>query len=412
MSMKRITLIILTIISFFASCTLNSNSTVILWTDKPVMAAYVEEFNAVQDTYRIEIVYKSEPGYALNSTENPGDLVISEFLNSPESIGLFSSLTDIYEDNRMDLSQFYSGLLNLGYLEQELFLLPVSFNLPTIIFKKSGISKDIPSFYMNPEDLEIAAVNFNKKSDANYEVMGFSPRWDNEVLFINAVLMNTNFHLLNTGILSWDRQKLLDSLEMSINFSNEINGGLEQEEEFTTKFLYDPSYKLIEKNRILFYYSDLVNYFGIAPEKRKTLEFRWLASENKIPVLGNILFTGIPKEAKNRKGAIEFIHWFFNPDTQKNLLKSTQIKRMETFGFADGFSSLPEINKNELAIIYQNLVGNIPRESSLIFPKTLPLNWIELKTQVIKPWMYDQSGENPQDISLQMAIEEWLKQRS
>lgn len=395
---------------FILSCT--SNSTIILWTDKPEMAAYVEEFNSTQNDYRIEIVYKKEPGVSLAQTDFPGDLVISDFLNAPGTIELFSSLTDVYEENKMDLSIFYSGLLDLGYSQEELFLLPVSFNLPTIMFKKAIESENIPAFYMNPEDMESLSNNFNKNSNTDFEVMGFSPRWENQILLINSSLMKTNFQMLNTGVLSWNRQKLLESIEISRKWSNEINGGLEQEEEFTTKFLYDPSYKLIEENRILFYYSSLVNFFGIASEKRKNLDFRWIAVDNKIPVMGNILFTGIPEKAKNRKGAISFIHWFFNSDTQKNLLKSSQIKRMDTFGFANGFSSLPDINKNELAIIYPNLVGKIPRESSLMFPKVLPLYWTELKNKVIKPWIFEQTGTNPPEITLQAAIEEWLKQQS
>ena len=414
--MKRILLMFFPIILLLSSCAQNKNSNVILWTDKPEMAAYVEEFNSVQNKFRIEIVYKKEPGRTLvhsnNQTNNPVDLIISDFLNSPETMELFSPLTDVYKDDAMDLSIFYSGLLDLGYIGEELFLLPISFNLPTVMFKKSIENEDIPSFYMNSEDMGNAAKNFNKKNNANFEVMGFSQRWEQEVLFINAVRMKTNFKILNTGVLSWDNQKLMDSLEFSRNWSKDINGGLELEEDFTTKFLYDPSYKLIEENRILFYYSNIINFFGIASEKRKDLDFRWLAEDNMIPVFGNILFSGIPEKAKNRKGASEFIHWFFDPETQKNLLKSTQIKRMDTFGLANGFSSLLEINKNELPIIYPNLVGNIPQESSLIYPQALPLYWNELKTKVIQPWMYEQTSANPPEISLQKTIEEWLKQRS
>jgi len=411
--MKRVPLIVFTLfILYLSGCSSNSNSTIVLWTDKPEMAAYVEEFNSVQDKYRVEIVYKKNPGNALSESDIPGDLIVSEFLNSPGTIELFSPLEDLYKENRMDLSIFYSGLLDLGYKQEELLLLPVSFNLPTVMFKKSIVNEDIPPFYMNNTDMETASKNFNIKSNAKFEVMGFSPRWESEFLFINAVLMGTNFQLLNSGVLSWDNQKLLDSLEFSKNWSEEINGGLDQEEVFTTKFLYDPPYKLIEEDRILFYYSDLVNFFDIAPEKRKNLDFRWIAYNTRIPVLGNILFTGIPEKAKNKKGSIEFIHWFFKPETQKNLLKSTQIKRLDTFGFANGFSSLPEINKNELAIIYPNLVGKIPQETSLIFQKALPLYWLELKNKIVKPWLFEQTGITPQEMTLQIAIEEWLKQKS
>jgi hypothetical protein len=410
--MKRIVLFVFLIFLIFSSCSTGTNSTIILWTDKPEVAAYVEEFNAVQEKYRIEIIYKKNPGLILGKSNTPVDLVISEFLNSPEIIDLFSPINDVYEEDKMNLSIFYSGLLDLGYKDEELFLLPVSFNLPTVMFKKITSTEDIPTFYMNPSDLKETSISFNNSSDSEFEVMGFSQRWDSEVLFLNSVLMGTSFKTLSSGILSWNDQKLSEALELSKTWSQEVNGGLENEKEFTTKFLYDPSYKLIEKDRILYYYSDIVNFFSIAPEKRKELDFRWFAAEDRIPVLGNILYSGIPITAKNRDGAVSFFYWFFNPETQTKLLKSTQIKRMDTFGFANGFSSLREINENEIPIIYPNLVGSIPKGSSLIFPNTLPLYWTELKTKVIKPWMYDQTGDNPQETSLQIAIDEWLKQKS
>ena len=411
MTMKTAFILDLLIILLLSSCVFDNDSTVVLWSDKPEMAAYVEEFNSTQDKYRIVIVYKKQPGAALALTDTPADLVISEFLNSPGTVELFAPLDSYFGEDKMNLSIFYSGLLELGYKEEELFLLPVSFNLPAVMFNRTTESKDIPSFFLNPQDMENAARYFNEKSDKDFQIMGFSPRWESEVLFLNAVLTGADFNLLDTGVLSWDNQKLFDSLKLSSKWSEEINGGFEQEEEFTTKFLYDPSYKLIAENRILFYYSDLVNFFIIPPDKRKNLDFRWFSSNDKIPVPGNILFSGIPNGAKNKTGAIEFIYWFFNPDTQKKLLKSTQIKRMDTFGFANGFSSLPEVNKNELPIIYPTLVGYIPPESSLIFPKPLPLYWNDLKTKVIKPWLESQTEANPPGISMQQSIEEWLKQK-
>jgi len=410
--MKKLLKLLPFFILIITSCGLQNNSTIILWTDKPEIAAYVEEFNSIQGEYQIELVYQKEPGKALKNTESPADLVISEFLNSPEIIELFSPLTDIYSEDNMDLTIFYTGLLDLGYVNKELFLLPISFNLPTIMLKKEQNIKNIPAFYLNPDKMKETALNFNNKSNSNFEVMGFSPRWSSEVLYLNAVLMKTDFHVLNSGILSWNEKNLLDSLQLSKTWNTEINGSLKLEKDFKAKFLYDPAYKLIEENRILFYYSDLVSFFRISPEKRDYLGFRWLSLEDKIPVLGNVLFSGIPDKANNRKGATQFIHWFFNYNTQRKLLKSSQIKRLDTFGFANGFSSIKDINKNELPIIYPNLVGYIPQESSLIFPKALPPFWNELKTKVIEPWMFEQTGANPPDTSLQDAINEWLKQKS
>ncbi len=279
------------------------------------------------------------------------------------------------------------------------------------MFSNELDSINIPPFFLNPPDLESAAEEFNETSTSSFQTMGFSPGWESEVLFLSSVLAGAEFEALSTGILSWNNETVTESIEDLKKWSTDINNSFEYQKEFTTKFLYDPGYKLAAEKRILFYYSDLVGFFSIPPEKRKVLDFRWFAMENKIPVLEDVVLSGIPVGAKNTEGAVEFIYWLFSPDTQKKLLKSTQIKRLDTFGFANGFSSLPGVNENAMPIMYPDLAGSVPPESSLLFPKSLPSYWLELKTDVILPWFYDRSGDSPQEISLQEAIEEWLKQR-
>ncbi len=409
--MKRITAIILPIIIIVTSCMNNSNSNIILWTDKPEIAAYVEEFNSTQDKFRLEIVYKKNPGEELRASESQPDFIISDFLSSPGIMELFAPLDDLLNEERLNRNIFYSDFLNMGKKEETLLLLPVSFNLPAVMFNTELESVTIPPFFLNPLEMETAAKEFNENSNSGFQVMGFSPRWEKEVLYLNSVLEKADFKALSTGVLSWNNDNVMKSLEDLNRWSEDINDSFESQEEFTTKFLYDPGYKLIAEKRILFYYSDLVGFFSIPPEKRKNLDFRWFALENKIPVLEDVVFSGIPLGAKNSEGAVEFIYWLFSPDTQKKLLKSSQIKRLDTFGFANGFSSLPSVNKNDLPIMYPKLAGSIPPESSLVFPDSLPFYWREIKKDVIIPWFYNRTQKIPQNISLQEAIEEWLKQR-
>ena len=409
--MKRITYIVLPLLLILSSCMNSSNSNIILWTDKPEIAAYVEEFNSTQEKFRLEIVYKKNPGEALSLSDNPPDFVISDFLSSPGIIDFFTPLDELLKEERLNQNIFYSEFLKMGRKGGNLLLLPVSFNLPAIMFNSESDSEDIPPFFLNPPEMEAEAKSFNEKGSSGFQVMGFSPRWESEVLYLNSVLMKAGFQSLSTGVLSWNSENILKSLEVLKRWGTEINNSFEYQEEFTTKFLYDPGYKLIAEKRILFYYSDLVGFFSIPPEKRKILDFTWFASENKIPVLEDAVLSGIPAGAKNRDGAVEFIYWLFSPETQKKLLISTQIKRLDTFGFANGFSSLPEVNENELPILYPQLAGSVPPEASLIFPDSLPLYWREIKKDVILPWFYNQTGKNSQKISLQEAIEEWLKQR-
>ena len=73
--MKKITILILVAVSLFISCSRSSRRMVTLWTNRPEIAAYVEEFNATNDTVKIEIEYRDSPGTELVSAQTPLDLV-------------------------------------------------------------------------------------------------------------------------------------------------------------------------------------------------------------------------------------------------------------------------------------------------------------------------------------------------
>lgn len=64
-------------------------TTAILWTNRPEFAAYAELFNASQELYQIEVVYKNEPAREIeegkidtNMQELVPDLVAGAYLNN------------------------------------------------------------------------------------------------------------------------------------------------------------------------------------------------------------------------------------------------------------------------------------------------------------------------------------------
>ncbi len=88
-----------------------------------------------------------------------------------------------------------------------------------------------------------------------------------------------------------------------------------------------------------------------------------------------------------------------------------QSMRIGVFAVTNGFSALKSINEKDLPQKYPVLLGHIPLERLLVFPETLPDNWVTLRGTsrsdgVIWPWIL-QAATNPSIQPLDKAIQEW-----
>ncbi len=408
--MKKYIFLITGILLLGVSCSQYERHTVVLWTNRPEIAAYVEEFNAIHSKTKVEIEYKKNPGDALGTATTPPDLVFDEYLNAAETFPLFTQLDSLFKKEKIDKTLFYVNLLKEGSMDGHQILLPVSFNLPLIFFKKNSASPFIVPFFMNLDTLKEASQAANKKSKKTHAVEGFSPLWNTEMLFQITKLYNTDFKQTHSFI-TWNNENLEKSIQFIQNWILSVNGGLIQEREFSEKYLYDPKPNLIEEGRISFAYANLTSFFALPPEKRKDLDFRWLSHNNHVHALQNILYTGIPKGAGNKRDAEIFLSWFFKRETQKKFLEATIHKRIRIFGIGQGLSSLREINNNELPKLHPALMGHIPPETALLFPPAVPENWITIKEHIIKPWLFQQANtDNPPPDTLKDTVIKWEKQ--
>lgn len=289
----------------------------------------------------------------------------------------------------------------------------MSFDLPALAFLKSSRSGN-QQFSLNLESIQEESAAYNVIKDGRFNRMGFSPRWDPEVLYEKTALFQTNFtEAEKTGQVTWNQEALDQAIAFIREWITTVNQGLELEQQFIDTFLYDPPIKLLSDGRILFTYSTLQNFFHLAPEKRSALDFRWMAKNDLIPVNDDILFIGIPNAAVARPAAGAFLLWFFQSDTQKKLLESSQFKRMRTFGIADGFSSLSSINEEIIPQYFPSLVGHIPPENYLSFPLPLPSRWNAMRKDVIIPWLLEKaSADDPDQIpDLSERLETWYRQK-
>lgn len=404
-------------------------STASLMTDRPEFAAYAELFNAQQSRYRIQIVYQKHPAAAVQQGSKLGaecDLVAGPFLNSPDSLASFHSLKPLFQSEKRteskDLSfpllekeAFYQNLLEMGEDSTGVQrLLPLSFNLPALIYQEKNRNAQKEVFSLNLESIQEESAAYNLEDDDSLEKMGFSPLWNPEVLYVKTGLFHTNFRSSADRKIVWEQ----DHLEKTIDFIREwiasVNGGFDMEQDFIDTFLYDPPVKLLSEGRILFSYFTLRDFFHLDPERRSSLDLRWMARNDSIPVADDVLYIGMLSGAEAKPAAEAFLLWLLSIDSQKKILESSSFKRLRTFGIAEGLSSLRAVNENVLPQYYPSLVGHIPPESYLDFPAALAPKWDLLKQEIIVPWLLEQSSrdQTPEEEELQGNIDRWYRQQA
>ena len=403
-----ITILLLTVLPL-TGCFLIEQKTASLRTDIPEVAAYVEIFNASQSNYRIELVYSDTPADYNSLVQNGApDIVISENLASNSIIKAFAPLDKMIEEGAFDPSVVYPNLYRLGTREDIPYLLPVSFNIPAVIFREDKLS-DYGTI-ITPQQLKTEAGSFNEQSSARYPVMGFSPSWTADFMLSTTFIFGTGFAETGDGSLLWNDVKLGEAVDFMRDWTENVNSGWAKEEDFTLTYCYDPGYKLLNAGRIGFYYTSLRDFYTIPAEERATLDYRWLGNESSIPVCEDIVFIGIPKQSRKKETAEAFLLWLLSPDTQKNLLESSHFKRMRGFGIAGGLSSLHSINQLIFPAHYKRLIGAVPPPESLNFPKTLPADWQRIRSDVIIPWLSKQNTEAPPEETLAESLKVWTLQ--
>ena len=411
--MRRLSIIfflVLVLISF-VSCDIYNPTRAILWTDRPEFAFYSEFFNSSQEKYKIEVLFFESPAYKLTeSTEYP-DIVAASWLKNSTTMLLFKPLDKILSDDDPKRSSFYPRLLSFGRIDNKQYLLPVSFNIPAVIF-----TRDFSQTTSNPFTIEMAEIReqgkaFNRTSNDVYNRMGFSPSSNDDFLFLAAVLFGASFR--EASPIAWDPQALSQSITWIQQWIREANTSIQMEEDFTFKYFYNPPDRLVSSGRTLFMYMDSANYFTLPEERRMNLDFRWIVSKEMIPIDEWITCYGIHKKTKSGKAAEAFTKWFFKDETQKLLMEAGKNRRMNetSFGIAGGFSAMKTVTEQVFPQFYPDLLGHIPPENSLSAPNILPRNWMQIKERVLLPYLRERVRHSSQDEvrPLERRISDWYR---
>ncbi len=401
-------ILIITVLAilFLKQFSLSSKKTFVIWTDQPAIISYIENFNTSRKSVKAELVYKKDPADEIRKTKIHPDLVISSSLNSVRVIENFSKINSLFRKDGVSRDIFYKELLEKGMHERRQVLIPVSFNLPALMFRKGEVSYNISNFVLTRKNLIDISTDFNSK---NKSLLAFSPRWNKEFLVHVSSLYGAGFEETETGRLSYNMENIEKSLSFVRSFIETTNRGIGNDLAFEDKYLYKPAENLLDEGKIFFYFTELRNFYETNQQERTNLNFRWTSKDNYIMANEDIIYAGIPKHAENKKGAINFLEWFFDHKTQQSLMESAKEKRARSFGICMGFSSIKSVNEQVFPKHYPLLIGHIPPEDILKFPKPHPVEWEKIKNDVIANWLYKESSNSETKTSLEGAVKNWYK---
>jgi len=399
-----------------SSCGLVEPPVAELLTDVPQMALYAAAFNTQQERFRVNVSYDDQVAETLEKRADKPSLVIGRYLKSSRSRSSFQALDHLFSDLIVNPSSFYDGLLELGNYEGRQILLPVSFNLPLIVFDRALEPTMPDGFVIDLADLETFGAGLNKSSKASVTNMGFGPRWSPDFLFSAISLLGAGFK--EGAPLKWDHAALDSSIAYIRAWSERANESAAKEDEFQFKYLYLPAYRSVEEGRIGFAAMSSSEFFVISEERRASLAIRWLSRSSSIPVEEDIVYAGICRKGEGRQAAEAFIKWFYSEASQRTILEDAKRYRSieSSFGIAGGFSAIRSVNERLFPLYYPSLLGKLPPAGYLSPPNVLPAQWPAMKEAIVLPFLLEQTGPTPpqgdRNQALEAKLQAWLKRRS
>ena len=406
------TAIILAALSLFSSCNEDEPSRIVIWTSCAEFAQYTELYNFTHSASNAVIVYKENPAQELPPAKDelPPDIVIGSWLRTDKTQKQFKSLDYLFDRQTISSSMFYEQLLEAGKIRKNQYLLPVSFNLPAVIFAESNKDYISENYTMTLDQIKAAGLSYNEKNKkGNYSRIGFLPSANDGFLYLTTKLYGVDFREEKDQIV-WSDLRLRNVVSYDRDWIANTNGSAQEEKDFAYKYLFMPDYRQVTSGRTLLSYTTSNKMFGYMKGQELNIDYRWITGDGFIPIEDSLLMTGIYSKARNEQGATDFLTWFFNSENQKDILerKIQMDLNNEMFGIADGFSSLRDVTEHVLPIYYNQLLTNLPPSQLLKVPQKLPARWDSYKSVVVEPYL-NASITTDNKISISDYEAEWRK---
>ncbi|MDR1837830.1 MAG: extracellular solute-binding protein [Treponema sp.] len=385
--------------------------TAVIWTDRPEFALYGEYFNTIQNQYKVTVKFFESPSPELGNAASNPDIIAGSWLKNASTGTYFRTLDNLFGNKKLSRSVFYPVLLAAGRIDRSQYLLPVSFNIPALIFSRDKNQEMSNFFTIGFDEIKELSKNYNAETRGAYTRMGFSPLWNNNFLFTAAVLSGASFR--EAVPLAWDSAALNRSMDLIYEWTYEINTGSQAGEDFTFKYFFEPQEKLVQSGRILFSYMESRELFTLSEDSKNNIDFRWIMENDSIPVTEDLVFLGIPKKAKSTNAAKAFIQWFFQLENQGLLLEYSKANRINetVFGICGGFSALSSVTEQIFPRFYPELLGRMPPSENFMPPNVLPANWHAIKERIVLPYLNERAGKGNADEAypLERRLSDWMR---
>ncbi len=391
-----------------AGCSLLPDPAVRLVTSRPEVAAYAERWNARQTDFRVEVQWRESPAQAVLDGE-AFDVAIGGELAAAAVMDRLENLGDIVTPGRLDPAGFYPGLLAMGSRDNRPLAVPLSFDLPALVCLRGALPEDAPSIAIGIEAVRELARPVNAiGKGGGLSSVGFSPLWDREFLLLAARLYGARPRAGRAGALAWDGEGLQAGVEFVRSWIADDNGGAALDRAFAARNLVQPWERLLTSRKILFALMPFTDFLALPEEKRRDLDYRWLARDGVVPVRDTVVFAAVPRAARNKRGAKAFLEWFAGPAAQRELAEVNRSLRLGVFGVTSGFSALIALNEEDLPQRHPSLLGRVPAAGMLAFPDPLPSDWFRLRDEAVLPWLEQAVTEGGAG-TLEDAIRAWQR---
>ncbi|MBU0936868.1 MAG: hypothetical protein KKI09_16270 [Spirochaetes bacterium] len=410
-----VVVLLLALTGSLLSCDLFEEGVAELWTDIPEFAFYAAKFNNSQDMYKIHVSYVENIPQAVQRSERKPALLAGTFLKSTILRPHLQQLDYLFSELKLSERQFYPTLFGTGRVEDKQLLLPVSFNLPMVIFQAADDKNRQNNFIISRQEIMDTAGSFDTKRGESYTKMGFSPRWNPEFLLSAVQLEGASFR--EGDPVRWDKIGLESAIAGLRKMISESHSSAQAEDDFKFRYLYIPEYKAVQEGRARFAWMNSASFFLLPEEQRSQLAFRWLGQAESIRLEDSTVFAGMCRTASGKDAAEAFLKWFYSEDTQRSLLQEARETRLmeNSFGIAGGFSALRVINEKAFPDYYPSLLGKLPPAEYLQPAQGLPAGWPDIKKNVLLPFLLQATGDKPpEDLfgALESAMRTWGRQHS
>lgn len=409
---------IFTLLFFLFSCKAQQpeqKKRVVIWTSCSEFVQYIELFNKTHKENNAILVYKENPALSIPpaSDETPPDIIIGSWLRNDKPYKNFKPLDYIFYNKILSSDVFYQQLFEAGQKNNVQFLLPVSFNLPAIVFSQKNKELVPDNYTLTLEQIRKTGSEFNTKNKKGaFTKIGFTPLSNNDFLYLSTKIFKVDFREEKEKII-WNSDKLKKTTDALKDWIYTENESAQTELDFAFKYLFMPYYRQVISDRTLYAYTTSDQLFKTIKNQDFGIDYRWIVQDKKIPIEDSMIMLGIYKDCQNQPGATEFISWFFDADNQQMILERKEKLNLDTelFGISGGFSSVRDVTEHILPVFYTHLLTNLPPSQMLSMPQKLPARWDSYKSLVVEPYLRSIITAQSEDtvMSMEDLESEWRR---